>query len=195
MALLGMASALRISTRRAFCVRSSCAVAALPIALAAAPNAAVAGPPAASMKDLIGRDFASENKETRVKPLPEPNEAEKKLQQLVAEAVAQKEKDLGFKFDKDDIAETEKILRNKCALIALAVKVPPALCLSVVCLPLLAFLPKSELMRLRARSSSYRYCGKAGLFSSMEGGTCREDVITAAYCSNDPRFSSSNGCE
>ena len=180
MALLGMASALRMSPRRAFCVRSSCAVAALPIALAAAPNAAVAGPPAVSMKDLIGRDFASENKETRVKPLPEPNEAEKKLQQLVAEAVAQKEKDLGFKFDKDDIAETEKILRNKCALI---------------CLPLLAFLPKSELMRLRARSSSCRYCGKAGLFSSMEGGTCREDVITAAYCSNDPRFSSSNGCE
>lgn len=41
-----------------------------------------------------------------------------------------------------------------------------------------------------------KYCGKAGLFSSMEGGTCREDVILAAYCSKDVRFSSNGAaCE
>jgi hypothetical protein len=40
-----------------------------------------------------------------------------------------------------------------------------------------------------------RYCGKAGLFSSMEGGTCREDTIQAAFCTNDERISSMSGCD
>lgn len=81
------------------------------------------------------------------------NAAEKKLQEILARTIAEKEKSLGFKFEPDDIAEVETILRNK-------------------------------------------YCGKAGLFSSMEGGTCKEVVVTAAYCSNDERFSSSSpGCD
>ena len=27
-----------------------------------------------------------------------------------------------------------------------------------------------------------KYCGKQGLYSSMEGGPCIENVITSAYC-------------
>ena len=79
------------------------------------------------------------------------NGAEQKLQQLLRENVAKKEAALGFKFEPEDVAEVETILRNK-------------------------------------------YCGKAGLFGSMEGGTCAENVITAAYCSTDDRFSNSAGC-
>ena len=81
-----------------------------------------------------------------------PNAAELKLQALLAKNIEEKEKALGFKFEADDIAEVETILRNK-------------------------------------------YCGKAGLFGSMPGGTCREETITAAYCSKDVRFSSFGGCD
>ena len=37
-----------------------------------------------------------------------------------------------------------------------------------------------------------KYCGKSGLFSSMPGGACEDNVIAAAYCSSDGRFSSSS---
>ena len=40
-----------------------------------------------------------------------------------------------------------------------------------------------------------KYCGKGGLFYSMEGGSCAENVVTAVYCSADKRFSSTSGCE
>ena len=84
------------------------------------------------------------------------NAAELKLQELIAERVAQQEKALGFKFEPDDVAEVEKILRNK-------------------------------------------YCGKAGLFGAMQGGTCEENVVTAAYCpgqgARDNFYSASAGCE
>ena len=40
-----------------------------------------------------------------------------------------------------------------------------------------------------------KYCGKSGLYSGMEGGTCQEVVISAGYCGSDPRFTSSAGCE
>ena len=79
------------------------------------------------------------------------NGAERKLQEILRENVAKKEAALGFKFEPEDIAEVETILRNK-------------------------------------------YCGKAGLFGSMEGGTCQENIIQAAYCSKDTRFSDSAGC-
>ena len=79
------------------------------------------------------------------------NAAETKLQVLLKERVASQEKSLGFKFEPDDIAEVEKILRNK-------------------------------------------YCGKAGLFGAMEGGTCQENVMEAVYCSSDSRFSNTAGC-
>ena len=83
---------------------------------------------------------------------PPLNAAELRLQELLRESVAQKEKATGFTFDTDDIAEVEKILRNK-------------------------------------------YCGKAGLFGAMEGGTCAENAYDMAmYCSKDPRFSSAIGC-
>ena len=98
------------------------------------------------------RNWITNKRNAEVKAIVEMNPAEKRLQMLVAEKVASQEKELGFKFDDADVAETEKILRNK-------------------------------------------YCGKAGLFSSMEGGTCREDVIQAAFCTNDARISSMSGCD
>ena len=83
---------------------------------------------------------------------PVMNQAEQKLQEILASRVAEQEKALGFKFERDDITQIEELLRNK-------------------------------------------YCGKAGLFGAMEGGTCTENVITAAYCSGDQTYrSSSAGC-
>lgn len=81
----------------------------------------------------------------------EVNAAEKKLQQLLAKAVSDKESMLGVKFEAEDIAELEIILRNK-------------------------------------------YCGKQGLFGSMEGGSCEENIISAGYCGDSKRASSSAGC-
>ena len=43
-----------------------------------------------------------------------------------------------------------------------------------------------------------KYCGKGGLFSSMEGGTCTEVAISAAYCpsgATSRTISGSAGCE
>ena len=80
------------------------------------------------------------------------NAAEELLQEKVAQRVAAQEKELGFKFEPEDVAEVETILRNK-------------------------------------------YCGKAGLYGQMEGGSCAEVVIEAAYCTKaDGRMSSSAGC-
>jgi len=42
-----------------------------------------------------------------------PNLAERKLQALVQDRVAQQEKALGFEFEREDVLEVEKILRNK----------------------------------------------------------------------------------
>ena len=39
-----------------------------------------------------------------------------------------------------------------------------------------------------------KYCGKAGLFSSMDGGGCEENVIEAAFCGDGTRASNSAGC-
>ena len=80
------------------------------------------------------------------------NPAEQKLQEMLKIRVAEQEKSLGFKFEPEDVAEVEKILRNK-------------------------------------------YCGKAGLYGSMQGGTCAENTIDAAFCTTKPGVSSSAGCE
>jgi hypothetical protein len=85
-------------------------------------------------------------------PVAELNQAEQKLAAILAKSVRQKEKLVGFEFGPEEVAEIEKILRNK-------------------------------------------YCGKSGLFGSMEGGTCRENEISGAFCSSDERFSSSAGCD
>ena len=84
------------------------------------------------------------------------NQAEQKLQDMLAEKVAAQEKELGFKFEAEDIAGIEEILRNK-------------------------------------------YCGKSGLFGAMEGGTCEDNVVAAAYCPDTgsgaaKQFSGSSGC-
>ena len=83
---------------------------------------------------------------------PTQNEAEAKLQQLLAKKLVEREAMLGFKLDADDIQIIEETLRNK-------------------------------------------YCGKAGLLSSLDGGPCSENTYGAnVYCSKDRRFSSSASC-
>jgi len=88
--------------------------------------------------ESVGVGVASE-KAAQLAPAVVQNPAEIKFQQILAKAVVDREKMLGFELEKEDIAEVETILRNK-------------------------------------------YCGKQGLYSSMEGGTCTENVITSAYC-------------
>ena len=74
-------------------------------------------------------------------PMRPDNLAESKLRQVLAKAVADQEKTLGFALDENDIAELEDILRNK-------------------------------------------YCGKSGLYSNMEGGSCADAKPAPAYCSD-----------